>query len=362
MTGIVDKEYALFTEYVNGERDKSSAKWFDSWQAAVRAAQKAIRNGTNSEDVGIMAYCPSGYFWCWTDEVKFTPDGCAKKGECRLLHAYDDLIQFRWEYSTDVDIRDKDGIIEVEVSDMYAWGRNGSAKYSKKKGVNCEGQFSTFTYIHKKILDTIEEFTGYVVPTGEDLFEDKRPELDWQTGEPDCSGEYLVITNDGEMRAMSYSTRLHAFNATDLTSRHEDCQIRDVSCFAYLPQMCGDDEKKVRERCRTTPRMKTRTYEHDSSAVDLYAKACQEFASDTADWYELDDDCWYVSNGGHWNEEGNGSYGIDVSWAFHESPEYIDYYAPEVMLGKLLEELQEAIYDECDLDQLQSILDTYKDA
>lgn len=102
--------------------------------------------------------------------------------------------------------------------------------------------------------------------------------------------------------------------------------------------------------------------EHKSYSVQNYIKACQEFADDTAEWGELDDYHYYETTScGNWGESCDGSYGgIDVSWAFHESAEYIDYYAAEVMLENMLNEMQNAIDEKCDYQQLQAIVDKYK--
>ena len=106
-------------------------------------------------------------------------------------------------------------------------------------------------------------------------------------------------------------------------------------------------------------------YEHKFYTVQKYVKSCQEFADDTTEWSELDDYHYYETTSYGYNDHGwdescdGGTCGVDVSWAFHESAEYIDYYAPEVMLKNLLEELQNAIDEKYDLEQLQAVVDTY---
>lgn len=100
--------------------------------------------------------------------------------------------------------------------------------------------------------------------------------------------------------------------------------------------------------------------DHKVYPVQAYTKACQEFSQDTAKWGELSEYRYYDTTGSGWNEScDGGTGGVDVSWAFHESAEYIDYYAAEIMLDNLLDELQNAIDEKCDYQQLQAIVDKY---
>lgn len=106
-------------------------------------------------------------------------------------------------------------------------------------------------------------------------------------------------------------------------------------------------------------------YEHKFYPVQQYVKSCREFADDTAEWGELPDYRYYETtaygyNDHGWDESCDGSTGgVDVSWAFRESAEYIDYYAAELMLENLLDELQNAVDEKCDLEQFQAIVDKY---
>ncbi len=102
-------------------------------------------------------------------------------------------------------------------------------------------------------------------------------------------------------------------------------------------------------------------YEHKFYPVQQYVKSCQEFADDTAEWGELDDYHYYETTScGNWGESCDGAYGgVDVSWAFRESAEYIDYYAAENMLERLLDELQTGIDEKYDLEQFQAVVDKY---
>ncbi len=106
--------------------------------------------------------------------------------------------------------------------------------------------------------------------------------------------------------------------------------------------------------------------EHKFYPVQKYIKSCQEFADDTTEWDDLDDYRYYETTAYGYNYHGwdescdGGTGGVDVSWAFHESAEYIDYYAAENMLELLLDELQTSIDEKYDLEQLQSVIDKYK--
>lgn len=106
-------------------------------------------------------------------------------------------------------------------------------------------------------------------------------------------------------------------------------------------------------------------YEHKFYPVQKYVKSCQEFADDSAEWGELPDGNYYETtvygyNNHGWDEScDGGTGGVDVSWAFHESAEYIDYYAAENMLERLLDELQTGIDEKYDLEQFQAVVDKY---
>ena len=73
--------------------------------------------------------------------------------------------------------------------------------------------------------------------------------------------------------------------------------------------------------------------------IKEYASICKKFSSETAEWLGLDNYKDYRTDGANdWYESfdaANG--GIDVSWAFHESDDYIDKSADAHFINAIRE-------------------------
>lgn len=66
-----------------------------------------------------------------------------------------------------------------------------------------------------------------------------------------------------------------------------------------------------------------------------YLKICIKFAEDTANWGGLENK-FYSTHTAGWVETADNEHGgIDVSWAFHKSQEYIEAHAAEQFLFNL---------------------------
>lgn len=63
-----------------------------------------------------------------------------------------------------------------------------------------------------------------------------------------------------------------------------------------------------------------------------YLKICVKFAEDTATWGGLENKFYSTHDAGWVETTDNEHGGIDVSWAFHQSPDYIKEHAVEEFL------------------------------
>ncbi len=94
---------------------------------------------------------------------------------------------------------------------------------------------------------------------------------------------------------------------------------------------------------------------HNAVSENLfgYTLSCLNFAEETQDMYGLgrENSGYHLSAGyGDWHDSCDGqiptrSAGLDVSWAFHESPEYIIAHADEEFLEEIISRLT-LIYDD----------------
>lgn len=95
--------------------------------------------------------------------------------------------------------------------------------------------------------------------------------------------------------------------------------------------------------------------------VMTYARACLRFAEGSRHWSQLRDGQFYVTDPlGEWIEScDNARDGIDVSWAFHQSPETIARYAAEYLYGFLTAEIQLGIDEGWTLEQFKATWDKF---
>ncbi len=97
-----------------------------------------------------------------------------------------------------------------------------------------------------------------------------------------------------------------------------------------------------------------------NSNVENYAEICKKFAHDTAGWGGLIEYNFYTTDGSEWVETSDNAHGgIDVKWAFHLTDAEIEMRAAEELFEKLMEEIELIINDECDLDVLETVFDTF---
>lgn len=94
--------------------------------------------------------------------------------------------------------------------------------------------------------------------------------------------------------------------------------------------------------------------------VKNYADICKSFSHDSSEWGSLSFEKFYTTDGSGWTESNDNAHGgIDVSWAFGMSDEAIDYTAAEQLFELLKEELQTAVDDGWDEEQLAAILNKF---
>ena len=95
-----------------------------------------------------------------------------------------------------------------------------------------------------------------------------------------------------------------------------------------------------------------------NGTVKKYAEICKKFSNDSSDWSDLPFGSFYTTDGSYdWKESFDNAHGgIDVSWAFHLTEKQIDYRAAEQLFNALKEELQIAVDDGWEQDQLAEVL------
>ena len=93
--------------------------------------------------------------------------------------------------------------------------------------------------------------------------------------------------------------------------------------------------------------------------INSYTNAAIKFAADSADWNELDSSAFYsTSVTDTWAETSDNAHGgLLLDWAFHLSEDEIRARAPQEMLDQLATQLEQAIDEGWDADQLGAILE-----
>ena len=81
-------DYALYTHYVDGERDNDTADWYTTRDAAIAAARQRIANGTDPDEVGIMAFVRNGEC-LWDAEIQFDVSGACWCDDLSAWNNYD---------------------------------------------------------------------------------------------------------------------------------------------------------------------------------------------------------------------------------------------------------------------------------
>lgn len=91
-----------------------------------------------------------------------------------------------------------------------------------------------------------------------------------------------------------------------------------------------------------------------NETVDRYADICKKFSHDTADLSSLSSFSFFTTDGSFsWKETSDNAHnGIDVSWAFGLSDSEIEYIAAEQLFNLLYEEIELAVSDKWDSEQI----------
>ncbi len=96
-----------------------------------------------------------------------------------------------------------------------------------------------------------------------------------------------------------------------------------------------------------------------NSTVKNYAEVCKKFSHDSADWLRLPDN-FITTDSGDWKETSDNAHGgVDVSWAFGLDDAEIAYRAAEELYENLRSDIQIAVDDGWNPDQLEAILEKY---
>lgn len=90
--------------------------------------------------------------------------------------------------------------------------------------------------------------------------------------------------------------------------------------------------------------------------INDYKNACLQFAEETKEWGSLDDYKLYTTDNSGWRESCDNAHGgLDVCWAFHQTPEQIAEQAPQRFVDQIAEMLAIALDDGWDAEQLAVI-------
>lgn len=98
-----------------------------------------------------------------------------------------------------------------------------------------------------------------------------------------------------------------------------------------------------------------------NESVKRYADICKKFSHDSEEWARLDFASFYSTDGSFdWKESSDNAHnGVDVSWAYGLDDYEIELSAAEKLYELLLEEIQVAVDDEWEPDQIAVILEKF---
>lgn len=92
-----------------------------------------------------------------------------------------------------------------------------------------------------------------------------------------------------------------------------------------------------------------------------YIDCCKEFAEDTKNWGKLNQYNFYTTNGLCWNESCDNNHGgLDISWAFHKTSEYIEQEAPQIFINIFTDQVSQGIDEQIDESQWNILLKNFK--
>lgn len=92
--------------------------------------------------------------------------------------------------------------------------------------------------------------------------------------------------------------------------------------------------------------------------IKEYTESCLKFAEETKKWGALNQYCYYLTDGFHWDEtcDGDGG-GLDVSWAFHMPNSKIKKLAPQKFVDLIHAEIITAIDNDLSADEIGILID-----
>lgn len=98
-----------------------------------------------------------------------------------------------------------------------------------------------------------------------------------------------------------------------------------------------------------------------NESIKKYAEICKAFSHETEEWGYLPDENFYTTDGSFdWKESSDNAHGgIDIAWAFKLSDIEINHAAAEKLFELLMEEIQLAVSDEWEPDQLAVSLEKF---
>ena len=97
------------------------------------------------------------------------------------------------------------------------------------------------------------------------------------------------------------------------------------------------------------------------STISAYTDACKKFSQDTQGWSCLPSTSFFTTRGDGWEESSDNAHdGVDVSWAFKRSGPEIEEAAAGALYELLMEELQVAVDDGWDSEQISAIVEKFK--
>lgn len=97
-----------------------------------------------------------------------------------------------------------------------------------------------------------------------------------------------------------------------------------------------------------------------NESIKKYAEICKSFSRETEDWSYLPGEKFYTTDAFDWKESSDNAHdGIDIAWAFKLSDIEIEHAAAERLFELLMEEIQLAVSDEWEPDQLAVSLEKF---
>ena len=100
----------------------------------------------------------------------------------------------------------------------------------------------------------------------------------------------------------------------------------------------------------------------EKKIMERYTQSCLMFSYASESWGAVDPYKFYTSDrADYWRETCDNAHGgLDVSWAFHKTSEYIKENAPAHLLREVLELVRLAADDEWSPEQIYKLIENIK--